>query len=371
MKILFIENQHHDDTGNLVFTGGSIYEKMLADAIATQNQVVSLKTETQKYKNISLFVLPFRVRRDTKDFKNKIKQLFKDNNGFDIVIMPEFANRFASGAQKWLKKRKVKIVGVFHHCSWIGSHGLKHFLLKYAEMKYLKRCNVVVFACPPVFAVSGFLPETKRTKKLLISVPTERIAVLPKVSKSPTRMCYVGRIQEAKGITELVRACAILKQSGQDFDLQLIGNDAFDPPYTAEIKKFIHENNLQNNITFCGGLPNAEKNKILASSQFFVFPSHLEGYGMVIPEAMQFGLPVIAWDIFPMSFSVQNEQNGLLVKHNDIQGFANAIKRLFNDGELLKTLSIGAKKSFEQTPSEKDFKRMALDFVNNLSGGQK
>jgi glycosyltransferase involved in cell wall biosynthesis len=73
---------------------------------------------------------------------------------------------------------------------------------------------------------------------------------------------------------------------------------------------------LGKNIDLLGFLENDESFSIIKNSRVFLFPSHEEGFGIAVAEAMACGVPVISWnlpvyqEIFE-NFSVQLAENNL------------------------------------------------------------
>lgn len=67
-------------------------------------------------------------------------------------------------------------------------------------------------------------------------------------------------------------------------------------------------------ISLIERVPYARVVEFYSNSDVFVFPSHYDTYGFVIPEALSFGLPVIGVDSFSMPELVQHEKTGLLIK---------------------------------------------------------
>jgi len=354
-KILFFRLVRTLPDGTEIRGGGTTYENNFVN-ILKQNPNLQIDTKSE-ISPINNGFKPMLMVKKWGYYKRVLKQ--QGQHDYIFVLAHNFLFLWFSG----LFKRHAKVIAFYHHPSWLQFHGIRRVLLKHMQIRFLRKCHTVIFACTPTFAEAKYM---KHRKPVLIDNAIVRLDKLPNELKVPNRISFVGRIIKTKGITELVKSLAIVKKSVPDFDMQLVGEYAHNPKYVAKVRKLISKHNLENNITLCGGLSNEDKNKILASSQFFVFPSHIEGYGLVISEAMQLSLPVVAWNTSAMPYTVKHEQNGLLVKHNHIKGFADAIIRLFSDKELLAKLSAGAKKSFEQTPTSEDFKRMVADFGRGI-----
>jgi len=101
-------------------------------------------------------------------------------------------------------------------------------------------------------------------------------------------------------------------------------------------------------------------------SDVFVCPSIIdskgetEGLGVVIPEAMESGLPVIASSVGGIVDILKNEVNGLLVEQKNPMAIAKAIERIFSDEELKKKMIENSKKTVKEfspeTIAKKNFK---------------
>ncbi len=105
--------------------------------------------------------------------------------------------------------------------------------------------------------------------------------------------CFLGRLVKNKGVFNLLsmwrRVCDVRPNS----KLAILG----DGPEKGLLTKFAIELGLEKNITFFGFVFGDEKYRFMASSRVFVFPSHLESWGMSIAEAMACGLPVVAFNL--------------------------------------------------------------------------
>jgi glycosyltransferase involved in cell wall biosynthesis len=66
--------------------------------------------------------------------------------------------------------------------------------------------------------------------------------------------------------------------------------------------------------------------KFYTDSDIFVFPSHFDGYGAVLMEAMSSGLPVVSVDAFAIPEIIKDGKNGLLV-HTDGQTIGDYLDR--------------------------------------------
>ena len=114
-------------------------------------------------------------------------------------------------------------------------------------------------------------------------------------------------------------------------------------PLKSELQEICTKRNIPG-ITFCENVPDV--NDLLGSSDAFIFASHFEGTPMAIMEAMNAGLPVIAYQGEPYSGVnelVKDGETGCLVESFDMDLWISAIQRLKNDKEYRFLLGNGAR----------------------------
>jgi len=97
------------------------------------------------------------------------------------------------------------------------------------------------------------------------------------------RFLYVGRLSPEKNLAFLLRVFAL--PSMADFHLTLVGNGS-----EREVLRSLPGQN----ITFAGHVPNERIHEIYGENDVFVLPSLSEPWGLVVEEALYYGLPVLA-----------------------------------------------------------------------------
>jgi glycosyltransferase involved in cell wall biosynthesis len=182
--------------------------------------------------------------------------------------------------------------------------------------------------------MARFCPGSERGSSVVDEggpAPAARAAA----SHKPPYFLYVGRIEKSKNVERLIEefaASQILKDKGTV--LRLAGS-----PGNAEA-------DVQGMISRMGGgrverlgfVSDEELERLYLGAKAFVFPSLVEGFGLVLLEAMARGAPVIAMDT-----SVIPEVTGdaaLLVKPEDAGGIGRAMERLAEDDQLCAALSV-------------------------------
>ncbi|MFH2021706.1 MAG: glycosyltransferase family 4 protein [Patescibacteria group bacterium] len=136
---------------------------------------------------------------------------------------------------------------------------------------------------------------------------------------------FMARLKPSKGIFDLI---PIWKEVIKEFPtarLAVIGGGGEDK-IIDQLKYMIKEANLEKNIKILGHLPNDLAFTIIKNSQIFIFPSHEEGFGIAIAEAMACGVPVVAWDL--MVYKDIFRHHVQTAPENNILDFSKQIRKL-------------------------------------------
>jgi D-inositol-3-phosphate glycosyltransferase len=152
---------------------------------------------------------------------------------------------------------------------------------------------------------------------------------------------YVGRFDERKGIETLVRAVGQIYAGGDDAALDLDrlrlvivgGSDPSqsDGQERLRIEKLVAELGITDQTDFVGMVGHDRLPLYYSAADVCVVPSHYEPFGLVAIEAMACGTPVVASAVGGLNFTVVDEETGLLVPPQNVDGFAQAIKRTLVD----------------------------------------
>ena len=102
-------------------------------------------------------------------------------------------------------------------------------------------------------------------------------------------------------------------------------------PHKEKLEGLVDELNLRDNIKLMGHLSSEDKEKLLGTSQALVFPSLIEGFGLVILEAFEFGKPVLVPNIRPLSDIVSDNVTGLVIPPHDEAKWAKAMELIIRE----------------------------------------
>ncbi|MBU3596014.1 glycosyltransferase [Polynucleobacter sp. 86C-FISCH] len=105
---------------------------------------------------------------------------------------------------------------------------------------------------------------------------------------------FVGRINHGKGLHLLIEAWAQIRVNVGD-RLLIAGKATTEEElsYFDRLTTAVKKHRLESSILFVGLVEGRQKEELFKSASFLVLPTFSENFGMVIAEAMSFGLPVI------------------------------------------------------------------------------
>ena len=146
------------------------------------------------------------------------------------------------------------------------------------------------------------------------------------------RVLFVGRLVERKGVRYLVEAVASLPARIAP-RLEVVGHG----PELRGLEALVSRLGIGDRVTFHGRVPEVELQRAYAGASVLALPSVMdrrgdtEGLGVVLLEAMNERVPVVASDVGGITDIVQDGETGLLVPPGDAVALANALLRLADD----------------------------------------
>jgi glycosyltransferase involved in cell wall biosynthesis len=172
----------------------------------------------------------------------------------------------------------------------------------------------------------GYKGEIKITKGVgIINKPTFEI----QKKEYKKRFLYIGRLSPEKNLKMLIEIFNTLPTC----TLTLIGTG----PQEIELKNIANEN-----IIFVGQVENSNLQKYFIDNDIFILPSIAEPWGLVVEEALYFGLPVMVSRNCGASELIDNGKNGYILDVKDIKSIEKNIKTI--DDEKYQRLLDGVRK---------------------------
>lgn len=162
-----------------------------------------------------------------------------------------------------------------------------------------------------------------------------------KADHSSFELVSVARVQHGKGHDITIRAVALLRNSGRNVRLRIVGGG----PERTALQKLTEQLGIEGAVEFTGSVSENEVITFLRAADAFVLASHFEGLGVAYMEAMALGLPTIGADAGGVGEIITHERDGLLVPPEDDERVAAAVARLMDDPELRRRLGTNARRT--------------------------
>ncbi len=360
--------------------------------IARYNKVIAITRENNKpaidkfmlefpdevYNNITFlyFDLPYWMRFWKKGNRGALLYYYfwqkgivsfikKQGIHYDIVHNVNFHNDWTP-TFLW-KLNKPTVWGPIGHHPIIPSHFLKPYNVKYrikdiatwmvkktfwnfspALNSSIKHSEFILCMNSGVEKV---IDLSKKKKAIVPSVATSDYFLRDVFEKENFNLISVGRFVPLKGFDLTILTFAkflktVSPEKHNQCKLTLVGTG----PEKEYYYKLIAENNIEPYVEIIEWIDRIDLMKLYDKASVFLFPSH-EGAGMVVAEALSFGLPVVCLDNEgPKEFI--NNKCGFAVNQSSYDGAISAmsvcLEKLFNDRNLLNKMSIEARNHYLQ-----------------------
>lgn len=206
----------------------------------------------------------------------------------------------------------------------------------------------VVVKC--TLAGSRIIVLSKLEQTMLVkSVRNAKIVVLPNCIRvdeaeafyrsytggdEPLKVLFLGRIAISKGIGDIYLAMAALKEKHTYIKFIIAGAGPDERVYVRQFQEL-----LGATFEFRGVVAGPDKTKLLRECSVFLLPSLFEGMPMALLETMAFGLVPIVTSVGAMPSVVADGRNGIVVDRQCPEGIVDAVSKLVEDKEFMKTLS--------------------------------
>lgn len=165
--------------------------------------------------------------------------------------------------------------------------------------------------------------------------------------KGKRNLLYVGSIIPRKNTELLIKTFVELKKNEDFEDVQLVLVGKGDEGYINKCKSLISDE-VKNDIVWCDFIKNAQLKFVYMCANVFLLPSIQEIFGMVLLEAMYFGIPVISSHSAGAGTLIQNRVNGLIVEQFDAMSWKGAIESILSNVEFAEKLGRAATETITQ-----------------------
>lgn len=275
-------------------------------------------------------------------------------NGYDIIYI-HLPNPYMHEISKLIKNlsAKTKIIGVYH------SDIINQKILKGIYNTYFvatsTQYNSFIVSSDNLWRYSSTLKFVSETKKSVIPFCSDESRQFKLRQKFNKKILAIGRFVPYKGFEFLIRAL-----NDTSYDLSIIG----DGPEYEKLKSIAAKN-----IHFLGRVDEDEKTKQLLENDLLVVSSlnKSEAYGMIIVEAFQAGLPVVAPNINSgVTFLCKHKERGLVYKIADKESLLSSLRFLEDSDDRYQDFSKMARAFYEKELSYEVFKKNLYKLSRSL-----
>ena len=282
------------------------------------------------------------------------------NNPASILYYPPAPGKWIPVLRDFIflffcRRHAGKVVFHFH------AFGLGMFLRQHPWLRRPWMNPEVAVVLGPSARVDAEIIQARRIYEIPygrnITAPPRRMGVETKIPKT-FRILFVGHHVRSKGVFDILETARILAGRGADFEIRMVGGWL----HREEQERFLayrHDYGLDGRIACAGPLHGDALMNEYAGADLFFFPTFFENetFGLVLLEAMAFGLPLVASNWRGPVDIVAHGENGYLCEVHDVKAYADRIQEIMCDGALRKKLSDGSIRLYKDQYAAKYFIR--------------
>ena len=261
------------------------------------------------------------------------------DKSYDVIVLSNPTSPTGIYAARILKKKKIDYIVESDGAFPSKKKGLRLLLKKYV-MKSAVKCFSTAKLHDEYYMQCGVkqenivrYPFTSLYKKDINPVinSSEKKTIREKLGIAEEKVLLaVGRFIHGKGFDILIKALA--KSSSQNVGCYIVGGEP-----TPEYIELLEKSGVKN-VYFVGFKKPEELQEYYQASDIFVLPTRGDVWGLVINEAMAYGLPVISTDRCIAALELVKEgENGCIVHVDDIEGLSKSINELLSLNEDILT----------------------------------
>lgn len=174
----------------------------------------------------------------------------------------------------------------------------------------------------------------------------EQVRCLLEPDESVFRLLYVGKIEARRNVYFLAELFDRLLARKDPLELVIVGSGEPDyvEPFLERIKKWTDEGRIR----YIPKATQKELAPVYRNANLFIFPSNYEIFGMVLLEALYFGLPVVSSQNGGASVLLRNGENGYMLEGFDPAVWEEKILQIAGNRELYEKMKKDAHDTVEQ-----------------------
>lgn len=261
-----------------------------------------------------------------------------------------------------LARIKAPIIAMIHHPLGLET-GLSaeraEFLIK-NESAALRHATHIIVPSPETARV--LIEKFQANPDLLtIAAPGFDRPIVEKRQVDPPLILSVGLLARRKGHDTLLSALATIKDL--NWQAAIVGK-AHDQDTADQLYAQAKALGLDTRVTFTGELDQKALNDLFNATTLFALATRYEGYGMVLSEAMMFGLPVVSCQVGAVGETVGDA--GILVPPDDPDAFGAKLRHLLEDSDARMRQIVLSESKSRSLPTWRDTATVFVDVIRSL-----
>ncbi|MBI1854235.1 MAG: glycosyltransferase family 4 protein [Planctomycetes bacterium] len=172
------------------------------------------------------------------------------------------------------------------------------------------------------------------------SIPNDRALASGEKLPGDPAILFVGANFFRKGLATLIEAAARLRTRLPRITVSVIGDD----PRRSAAESIAERLGVAGSVRFLGHRSRREVLETYGRCDLVAVPSHTEGFGLVLLEAMRAGVPVIGGAVSGTRELVRDGIDGILVPPGDVDALVRAIDRIRDDAAFREDLVDGGRR---------------------------
>ena len=177
----------------------------------------------------------------------------------------------------------------------------------------------------------------------------------------------VGLMCESKGTLVLIESLGLLAKEKIRFKATFVGNFQ-SHEFKTRCYEYAASLGILDKICFKGSLAGDEKWNEYKNADIFCFPTFYESetFGLVLLEAMQYSLPIIASSWRGVPDIIEDQESGLLIEPRSSANLASRLLYLIENPDVRSLLGKNAQTRFQKHFTEQIFKEKMQNVFENL-----
>jgi len=259
----------------------------------------------------------------------KIRRILKEEKIDTVIAVDTMSVQFTLPATVGLKIQHI----AWEHFNFNPTIDSKRrFVLRKLAARY---CDSVIVLTER--DKEYWLKNTRHKSQIKVIANPCPFVVQEDIEKKENLVLAVGRLHSQKGFDLLLKSWIEVVKIMPDWKLKIVGEGI----ERANLTEFIEKNRINDSVELVGA--SNDISQYYSKSKIFCLSSRVEAFGMVLTEALAFGLPIVSFDCGPGPAEVLKDTGSILVPKNDINQFACSLINLMKDSTERKIISLKGK----------------------------